>query len=298
MKLATTIGEVYAFTASPAEAVSMYKDTGFKYLDYSFYSVIRDGSPYMDESDLRWKREVEDAGKMAESLGFTFVQAHTPSYNPEGRCDHERSLRAVVRSMEACGMLGIRNAVIHTAFSAKYPYPEKMDEYCKASRVFLEKFLPYSERFNVTLCVENSCTINTGGNCFFMTGAEARSFVEDMNHPYLGVCWDVGHAAMQGCDMYKELVTLGKHLKTVHIHDNNGRSDEHLAPYCGIIDYNAIVKALLDIEFGGYFCFEADSFYKAKPGLACPSKEVKRLALKLLYETGKDLLEKHGCFEA
>ena len=40
MKIATTIGEMYPFTATPAEAIAAYEGTGFRYLDYSFYEVV------------------------------------------------------------------------------------------------------------------------------------------------------------------------------------------------------------------------------------------------------------------
>ena len=40
MKIATTIGEMYSFVRSPAEAVRAYEGTGFRYLDYSFYTVL------------------------------------------------------------------------------------------------------------------------------------------------------------------------------------------------------------------------------------------------------------------
>ena len=40
MKIATTIGEMYPFTSSYEEAISAYEGTGFRYLDFSFYSIV------------------------------------------------------------------------------------------------------------------------------------------------------------------------------------------------------------------------------------------------------------------
>ena len=52
MKLATTIAEMNAFTSSPAASVREYADTGFRYLDYSFYSVVRrENHPFMGDND-------------------------------------------------------------------------------------------------------------------------------------------------------------------------------------------------------------------------------------------------------
>lgn len=40
MKIATTIGEVRGYAATPAEAVKFYEGTGFRHFDYSFYHVL------------------------------------------------------------------------------------------------------------------------------------------------------------------------------------------------------------------------------------------------------------------
>ena len=66
MKIATTIGEMYAYTSSVAEAVRQYKDTGFRYLDYSFYNVItKTDHPFMSDD---WKNVVLEAKEAADEL--------------------------------------------------------------------------------------------------------------------------------------------------------------------------------------------------------------------------------------
>ena len=109
MKLATTTGDFLAWTKTPAEAVSLFEGTGFRHLDYNFYRVIYPGSPFLGD---RWLDEVEAAGREAERLGLDFVQAHSPNYNPfDPKADHEVGMLATLRSIEACGRLGIRNIV-------------------------------------------------------------------------------------------------------------------------------------------------------------------------------------------
>ena len=111
MKLATTIGDFDFYTSCPAESVAAFEGTGFKHLDYNFYSVIYPGSPFLGEN---WKKEVFDAGEAAAKLGMDFVQAHSPSYNPlDPHSDHEAGMLATLRSIEGCGMLGIKNLVDH-----------------------------------------------------------------------------------------------------------------------------------------------------------------------------------------
>jgi hypothetical protein len=63
MKLATTIGDFLPWGVSPAEAVRLYEGTGFRHLDYSFYNVIKTGSPFLAD---RWLDAVDAAGREAD----------------------------------------------------------------------------------------------------------------------------------------------------------------------------------------------------------------------------------------
>ena len=87
MRLATTIGDFRRLTKTPAEAVRAFEGTGFRCLDYDFYSVIYPGSPFLGDD---WIKEVDEAAEEAARLGLQFVQAHSPNYNPlNPAADHE-----------------------------------------------------------------------------------------------------------------------------------------------------------------------------------------------------------------
>jgi len=76
MKIATTIGDMYRYSKSPAEAVRMFAGSGFQYLDYAFSCSITDpNDPWLSEN---WKEEIYACKDAAEELGFSFVQAHAP----------------------------------------------------------------------------------------------------------------------------------------------------------------------------------------------------------------------------
>ena len=116
MKIATTIGEMYDYFSTPADAIRSYAGTGFKYLDYSFYYDHKEPSPFMLDDDRFWKQQIEDSMAAADECGFSFVQAHAPGYNPLGAaCDSDRcivsasplapsisALSLAMRSLVAC----------------------------------------------------------------------------------------------------------------------------------------------------------------------------------------------------
>lgn len=75
-----------------------------------------------------------------------------------------------------------------------------------------------------------------------------------------GICLDVGHAHMMAARGARGAVdaveVVGGHLVTTHIHDNNGRSDDHLVPFQGTIDWSALVMAFQKVGYDGTWMFE------------------------------------------
>ena len=303
MKLATTIGEMYDYVPTPAEAIRSYRNSGFRYLDYSFYYDHLEPSPFLQEDDRLWKQQVNESAEAAAAEGFTFVQAHLPGYNPLGRyaVDHDKCMRAMCRTAEACGILQIPTVVMHTSRSSIHRYPMDKKQYFEYNREFLLPLLEIAGKYDFQLCIENTSTINMGSDYFPRTADEMNEFLDFMNHPHLGCCWDTGHAVMEKkFDQYADLHTLGSNLKAVHIHDNNGFSDQHLPPYCGKLEIDRIAEALKDMNFAGYFTFESDSFLNYRNGSSKAADlplEVRQAGLALLYQIGKAVLEKQNIFE-
>ncbi len=310
MKLASTTGEFNGYATTPADAVRFYEGTGFRHLDYSFYSVLKPGHPFLGD---RWLDEVEEAGAEAARLGFDFVQAHSPSYNPfDPKADHEAGMLATNRSIEACGRLGIRNIVVHSGFTPDLTYPKDRDEYFRRNRDFYRALFPMMEKWNVNVLVENSAEANMGTRYFFMTGEEMRDFADYVDHPLLHCVWDVGHANIRGNDQYADILAMGSHLHALHIQDNFGACDEHIAPFMGTTDLDAILQGLLKVGYKGYFTFETENMLlsygrwphrrRQTPSiterrLAVPPIDLRRKAAAFLYEIGRSILSAYDCFE-
>ncbi len=310
MKLATTTSDFYGYTETAAEAVAAFEETGFKHLDYCFYNVIYKGSPFLTDD---WRREVHEAAETAARLGFDFVQAHTPNYNPLDKgADHEAGMKALLRSIEACGELGIKNTVLHLGCCDEIKYPEDRKLFFEKNLEFCRSLFSTAEKYGVNICVENSAEQNMGGRYFLMTGKECADFVKELGHPLFHVGFDVGHSNMRDTDIYTELVNIGDELRALHLQDNFGTYDEHMLPLMGSLDTDAVMQALIKLGYNGYFTLEADGVFTATPGfphgkklspsvterrLYTPSLELKRQLEALFYSTGKYILEQYSCFE-
>lgn len=308
MKLATTTGDFRGLGATPAERVKLFEGTGFRYLDYNFYEEIYPGSPFLGPD---WMKQVDDAMKEAEKLGFSFVQAHSPDYNPmDPDDDHEAGILAANRSIEACYYLGVKNIVVHPGIG--YRYPQERDKWFEGNRDFYRKLFPTMEKYGINVLIENGAENNVGLQCDFMTAQDMVDFVEYINHPLIHICWDVGHANMRATNQHDDICIMGSELYALHIQDNFGEYDEHFAPFMGTLNLDAIMQGLLETGYQGYFTFEASNMltnYGAWPHarqkfmgkmpsrLTTPSADLKRKAEALLYEIGKFTLTQYGCFE-
>lgn len=300
MKIATTIGEVKGYTNTPAEAVKMYEGTGFKHLDFSFYDVLRDGDPFMADG---WQEQIFEAKEAAQALNMDFVQAHAPNCKICGG-DTQREILATQRSIEACGMLGIKNMVIHSGFLTGFTYPDDMPAYCRANEPFFRALIPAMEKHGVSILFENTTEKHCRGGYFFPIYArDLNEMITYMDHPLFGAAWDVGHANMDDIDHAAEMQALGGNLQAIHVHDNYGDKDLHLLPFMGSTDYDNIMHGLIDTHFPGYFTLEIKNnfYFERRPGLmgplAHPPLAIKKAALKLQYAVAQSILEAYGVYE-
>lgn len=81
-------------------------------------------------------------------------------------------------------------------------------------------------------------------------------FVEEaLEAPGVGICLDFGHAHMLG-DLIEAIETVSEHLITTHVHDNRGRTDDHLVPFDGTIDWHAALTSVQKIGYDGPLVLE------------------------------------------
>jgi tRNA (cytidine(34)-2'-O)-methyltransferase len=191
-------------------------------------------------------------------------------------------------------------------------YYDNFAEFFEKNKAFFEQLYPVIEKTGVNVLVENGTRVNMGPNReYFYTGQDMVDFLRYLDHPQIHACWDTGHANCRGNRQYDDLVALGNRLDGIHIHDNDGRCDEHTAPFLGTVDWDSVLRGLVDMGYKGYFTFECDNFPMRGGGwpycrrndmpevakLQNASLELKLMAENYLFETGKYLLETYGVFE-
>lgn len=73
----------------------------------------------------------------------------------------------------------------------------------------------------------------------------------------MAVCLDTGHSNVLGISPADALRELGNSIKTLHVHDNDGRGDQHAAPFYGSIDWEDFRSVLKNIDESVVLSIEA-----------------------------------------
>ena len=288
MKLSTTLNDFLRYGISHTEAITLLAETPFRHADFAFSRSF---------TDEHWEQNVASCAEAARTHGITFVQAHAVDVDPV-RKDAADELLTAERTLASCAKLGIPHVVFHALFCSDQPYPEGKEHFFEQNRAFYSMLLPMAEHYGVTVLAENSVERHSRGNYYFMTGEDLRDFLDFVDHPFLGAVWDTGHANMRKNDQRKDILTLGKRLKAIHVHDNFADRDAHLAPFMGNTNFDAILQGLISIDFDGYFSFEADNSPMLRlTSTAGPTPSLQVLYDNALFATGKQMLSSFGIFE-
>ena len=128
------------------------------------------------------------------------------------------------------------------------------------------QLLPFAKSCGVRIATENMWNWDNAKNeSSFAACATAEDFIKHidiLNDESIVACLDLGHAEMRGSGdgAVNMIHKLGHRLQALHIHDNDRWHDNHQIPFSMEMDFAAIVKALKDIEYNGYFTLEANGF--------------------------------------
>ena len=138
---------------------------------------------------------------------------------------HERQagVELVVNRMEMAARLGSDVIILHAQLPDSENEP--FQAHWRAAATSLDELLPAARRCGVRIAIEN-------GRC------ELVARLLDAHGPdFLGLCYDCGHGNIEGAAGLDWLDKLKGRLISVHLHDNDGRADQHRIPFTGTVDW-------------------------------------------------------------
>jgi sugar phosphate isomerase/epimerase len=203
--------------------------------------------------------EVRRAGERMRELEIDPVSFHAPfsehiDITSLHDAEREAAIHELILACEAAALLGCENVVLH-------PGPERegrppQEEFLQRMHRAAEALNRVAERcrtLGIQLLLENML-----GHLMFGHVRDMMYLLGEIGTDDVGTCLDTGHAHLAR-EMSVVIQKLSGHLKMVHVNDNHGDRDEHLAPGDGSIDWPWVIGQLRRIHFQGVLVLELSS---------------------------------------
>ena len=223
-----------------------------------------------------WAREMEgiDAPltsqyEICDSFGLVLEHAHLPYFGIDVMWGDDLKAKAFTDyCVELAGIAGkgsVRTLVMHTC-EIESPAPERYP-------LFLENMKRIADacaQAGVRLAVEN-----LGKTCF------VREVIRDLaDNEYVGLCFDSGHNNVVAENDFSLLTEFADRIFALHIHDNDGKTDQHILPYSEnyTVDWKAFINTIDNTSFEGSLMLESSypidySLYTGENDLSVPDPD-------------------------
>ncbi|WP_298029489.1 sugar phosphate isomerase/epimerase [uncultured Dysosmobacter sp.] len=233
-----------------AAAMKIIRNAGFDGIDLSFYWA----SPENDLLGGDYLRRAETLKQLLRENGLQCHQTHAPFdfHYGEAMDRSNPHYLGILRSIESSALLGAKQIVIH---GIKVPEGARSEASLAYNYQYYKSFEPCCRKFGIQIGVENLIT------SVFPEPQYLNRMLTMLDSPVYIACIDLGHAPIAGTAPQDYLRgVLSGMVQGLHVHDNHGKTDEHMLPYIGTLDWDAITKALADIQYAGDFTLEIYRF--------------------------------------
>jgi len=233
--------------------------------------------------DYRNTSQVADLAAWFRDSPLQVHSMHAPMYTDEvwGRsgpqsvvtlCEPVKSKRIAMvdelkRALEVAESIPYRYLIQHIGVAGEEYDERRLD----AAFASLEEVALFAGQRGVEVLLENT------PNSF--SHAQTLVYFLGQTHLKLGFCFDVGHANMMET-VDRAFETMKEKIRSTHLHDNDGKSDQHLFPFFsegGTIDWTKTMRLLRSRPDQYPLLLEL----KEVPAMANPLDTVRRIFEKL-----------------
>jgi len=231
------------------QGLSFHKKMGFDAADFPMN--------LLDLMGKGWEKGVITAAEDAVKAGIRFEICHLP-FGIKSNAEQEEISRfnaRMYRAIDAAKILGVDYAVLHPNTST-VPL-ESFDRQAQYDSVMshLSPYTEYAAKTGVNIVIENMRVVHSQIPIHRYCGApdELCDIADALG---IGICWDFGHANINGLKQSEAFSYIGSRLKVLHVNDNFGNGDCHVAPFCGQIDWRDAMQGIGAIGFQGLLNYE------------------------------------------
>ncbi|PIU41451.1 MAG: hypothetical protein COS99_05350 [Candidatus Omnitrophica bacterium CG07_land_8_20_14_0_80_42_15] len=177
----------------------------------------------------------------------------------------EASLERFIQALKAARILGSQHIVFHSGFRPD-PYKKYKAEWLKNSLNVWGKFIKLAEKEKINVVIENT---------FEKTPELLVELVRKIDSRNFKICFDGGHFnSFAKIDPLKAFDMIPpRMIGEIHLSDNDGSDDQHLALGEGNIDIDAIFKRVEKLRIDPVITIEPNDMIGAEKDLAYLEKK-------------------------
>lgn len=200
-----------------------------------------------DPEEFRRVADILQKHNLACTLHAPFFDLAPGALDPVILAASREKLR---RAFDLLAIFQPRSIVCHLQFETnKQGY--KLQEWTAIALTTWQQLLHTASRHKIPIMLENTYEKSPDAH---------QTILSQLNSPYAGFCLDVGHLMAFAHSPWQDwLPTLSPWLGQLHLHDNNGESDQHLALGRGQFDFPGLFAFLRANDLHPIITFEPHS---------------------------------------
>lgn len=197
--------------------------------------------------DYRDRAQINELGHWFKDSPLKMHSLHSPMYSddvwgrsgPQAVIDITEPSKArrmnmvdeIKRALEIAEVVPFRYLIQHVGVSGEEMDERRLDSGFSS----LDEIRVFAAQRGVEVLLENIPNA-------FSSAARLNDFLAQ-THLNLNYCFDVGHAHLSN-GISAEFELMKTRIRSTHLHDNDGKEDQHLFPKRGSIDWTAAMRLL------------------------------------------------------
>lgn len=230
--------------------LSRQYSAGFEYNEF-FMPAILDDEAECENIIQAYRQQLLPSYTTVHGAFFDVIP-----FSPDERIKQVSRLR-IEQSIAVAKRMGAKAVVFHTGYNPRLNSAAYVEKWVKENTAYWSDILAKYTDINIYL-----------ENTFEETPDVLEALSKQLSkHSNYGVCLDYAHASLSKTEPTVWAARLGRFVKHIHINDNDGISDLHLAWGDGVIDRKRFYKDYETYMKGATVLVETSAFENAVKSL-------------------------------
>lgn len=219
----------------------------------------------LDRTELKRMRDDLSLAGLSCTIHGPYMDLSIGAFDPEIR---SITRKRILQSLEVAGYLHAKTLVLHPGYTS-FKYGEVLEDWLGNCEDLLAEVGPVAGESGIMLALENTFESSPDVLC---------SLIDRLDTEVFGHCFDIGHFnVFARGGLLNWLVRVKGRLVELHLHDNDGGSDQHLAIGEGTADFDTLFRSLAETLDSLFLTVEAHEASGVRRSLSALGEFLRRV---------------------